>query len=99
MSARRGSAMKSDRKAGTASVEAGPGKGRAALLLLVLLASTAAGISLMLTSYHLTEGKEPWALFRLACNSEEGGCADVLVSPWAVGPGGIPTALLGAVYF
>jgi protein-disulfide isomerase/uncharacterized membrane protein len=72
---------------------------RAALLLLVLLASTAAGISLMLTSYHLTEGKEPWALFRLACRSEEGGCADVLASPWAVAPGGIPTALLGAVYF
>jgi protein-disulfide isomerase/uncharacterized membrane protein len=73
--------------------------GRAALILLVLLASTAAGISLMLTSYHLTEGKEPWALFRLACRSEEGGCADVLASPWAVGPGGIPTALLGSVYF
>jgi protein-disulfide isomerase/uncharacterized membrane protein len=71
----------------------------AALVLLVLLASTAAGVSLMLTSYHLTEGKEPWALFRLACRSEEGGCADVLASPWAVAPGGIPTALLGAVYF
>lgn len=73
--------------------------GRAALLLVILLASTAAGISLMLTSYHLTGGKEPWALFRLACRSEEGGCADVLASPWAVGPGRIPTALLGAVYF
>jgi protein-disulfide isomerase/uncharacterized membrane protein len=72
---------------------------RAALLLLILLASAAAGISLMLTSYHLTEGKEPWALFRLACRSEEGGCADVLASPWAVAPGGIPTALLGSVYF
>ncbi|HEX3128900.1 MAG TPA: vitamin K epoxide reductase family protein [Thermoanaerobaculia bacterium] len=75
------------------------GRGRAALILLIVLASTAAGISLMLTSYHLTEGKEPWALFRLACRSEEGGCADVLASPWAVGPGGIPTALLGAVYY
>ncbi len=73
--------------------------GRNVLLLLILLAATAAGISLMLTSYHLTEGKEPWALFKLACNSEKGGCADVLASPWAVGPGGIPTALLGAVYF
>jgi protein-disulfide isomerase/uncharacterized membrane protein len=73
--------------------------GRTALVLLILLASAAAGISLMLTSYHLTEGKEPWALFRLACSSEEGGCADVLASPWATGPGGLPTALLGAVYF
>lgn len=74
-------------------------EGRAALLLLILLAAAAAGISLMLTSYHLTEGREPWALFKLACNAEKGGCADVLASPWAVGPGGIPTALLGAVYF
>lgn len=73
--------------------------GRAVLILLILLASTAAGISLMLTSYHLSEGKAPWALFKLACNSEKGGCADVLASPWAVGPGGIPTALLGAAYF
>lgn len=73
--------------------------GRVALFLLIVLAAAAAGISLMLTSYHLTEGREPWALFKLACNSEEGGCADVLASPWAVGPGGIPTALLGAVYF
>jgi protein-disulfide isomerase/uncharacterized membrane protein len=86
--------MRTDRKD-----ERGGGKGRAALLLLILLASTAVGISLMLTSYHLTEGKEPWALFRLACRSEEGGCADVLASSWAMAPGGIPTALLGAVYF
>lgn len=69
------------------------------LLIAVLLALAATGISLMLTSYHLTEGKEPWALFRLACSSEKGGCAEVLTSRWATGPGGIPTALLGAVYF
>jgi protein-disulfide isomerase/uncharacterized membrane protein len=67
------------------------------LPLLVLLAFAAAGISLMLTSYHLT--REPSALFSLACDAEEGGCADVLASPWAVGPGGIPTATYGAVYF
>ncbi|HWM95176.1 MAG TPA: thioredoxin domain-containing protein [Thermoanaerobaculia bacterium] len=67
--------------------------------VLVALAFTAAGISLMLTSYHLTEGKEPGAVFRLACDAEEGGCASVLASPWAVGPGGIPTATYGAVYF
>lgn len=69
------------------------------LPLLVALALAATGISLMLTSYHLTQGQEPWALFRLACGAEEGGCADVLASPWAVGPGGIPTATWGAVYF
>ncbi|MES1242147.1 MAG: vitamin K epoxide reductase family protein [Acidobacteriota bacterium] len=73
--------------------------GRTTLILLILLASAAAGISLMLTSYHLSEGREPWALFKLACDSEKGGCADVLASPWATGPGGIPTALFGAVYF
>jgi protein-disulfide isomerase/uncharacterized membrane protein len=69
------------------------------LPLLVALALAAAGISLMLTSYHLTQGKAPGAVFRLACDAEEGGCADVLASPWAVGPGGIPTATYGAVYF
>lgn len=69
------------------------------LPLLVALALAATGISLMLTSYHLSQGNPPWALFRLACNAEEGGCADVLASPWAIGPGGIPTATYGAVYF
>jgi protein-disulfide isomerase/uncharacterized membrane protein len=67
------------------------------LPLLVALALAAAAISLMLTSYHLTQ--EPGAVFRLACDAEEGGCADVLASPWAMGPGGIPTATYGAVYF
>lgn len=69
------------------------------LPLLVALAVAASGISLMLTSYHMTQGKEPWALFRLACGAEEGGCAGVLASPWAIGPGGIPTATYGAAYF
>jgi protein-disulfide isomerase/uncharacterized membrane protein len=69
------------------------------LPLLVALAFAATGISLMLTSYHLTQGKEPGAVFRLVCDAEEGGCADVLASPWAIGPGGIPTATYGAVYF
>lgn len=69
------------------------------LPLLVALALAAAGISLMLTSYHLTQGQEPGAVFRLACDAEEGGCADVLASPWATGPGGIPTATYGAAYF
>lgn len=69
------------------------------LSLLVVLALAATGISLMLTSYHLTQGSPPSALFRLACGAEEGGCADVLASPWAIGPGGIPTATYGAVYF
>ncbi len=67
------------------------------LPLLVALALAATAISLMLTSYHLTQ--EPGAVFRLACNAEEGGCADVLASPWALGPGGVPTATYGAVYF
>lgn len=69
------------------------------LPLLVALALAATGISLMLTSYHLSQGQEPGAVFRLACDAEEGGCADVLASPWAVGPGGIPIATYGAVYF
>lgn len=67
------------------------------LPLLVALALAATGISLMLTRYHLT--REPGAVFSLVCDAEEGGCADVLASPWALGPGGIPTATYGAVYF
>lgn len=74
-------------------------RGRWTLPLLVLLAFAATGISLMLTSYHLSGGKEPWALFSLACDAQKGGCASVLASPWASGPAGIPTALLGAAYF
>lgn len=67
--------------------------------LLVVLAFAATGISLMLASYHQSAGKDPWALFSLACDAEEGGCADVLASRWAVGPAGIPVATFGAVYF
>lgn len=67
--------------------------------LLVVLAFAATGISLMLASYHQSAGKDPWALFSLACDAEKGGCADVLASRWAVGPAGIPVATFGAVYF
>ena len=67
--------------------------------VLVVLAFAATGISLMLASYHQSAGKDPWALFSLACNAEEGGCADVLASRWAVGPAGIPVATFGAIYF
>lgn len=69
------------------------------LPLLVSLAFAAAGISLMLTSYHFSQGKEPWALFSLACKTEEGGCAEVLASSWATLPGNIPLAALGVLYF
>ncbi len=80
-------------------LEETPGRNRWTLPLLILLCFVAAGISLMLTSYHLSGGKEPWALFKLACDAQKGGCASVLASPWAAGPAGIPTALLGAAYF
>lgn len=64
----------------------------------VAVALAGAGVSAMLTSYHLSAGKSPWALFRLACGAG-GGCAEVLASPWATLPGGIPLAGLGLVYF
>ena len=67
--------------------------------VLVVLAFAATGVSLMLASYHQSGGKDPWALFSLACDAEEGGCADVLASRWAVGPAGIPVATFGAIYF
>ena len=66
-------------------------------LALVLLALVGTGISLMLTQYHLS-GKAS-SLFSLACDAEKGGCTDVLASPQAVGPGGIPVATFGAIYF
>jgi protein-disulfide isomerase/uncharacterized membrane protein len=65
---------------------------------LLAVALAALGISAMLTSYHLSQGKSPWSLFRLACGAG-GGCEEVLASPWAVLPGGIPLAGLGLVYF
>jgi protein-disulfide isomerase/uncharacterized membrane protein len=65
---------------------------------LIAVAVAGLGISAMLTSFHLSQGKSPWALFRLACGAG-GGCEEVLASPWAVLPGGIPLAGLGAVYF
>lgn len=71
--------------------------GRWLQLALIVLAIAGAGISLMLTRYHLSG--EAGGLFALVCDLEEGGCADVLASPFAVGPGGIPVATLGALYF
>jgi protein-disulfide isomerase/uncharacterized membrane protein len=65
-------------------------------LLAVALAGL--GVSAMLTSYHLSQGKSPWALFRLACGTG-GGCEEVLASRWSVLPGGIPLAGLGLAYF
>ncbi|MES1210826.1 MAG: hypothetical protein ABUL63_00700, partial [Acidobacteriota bacterium] len=50
-------------------------------VLVVTLAGL--GISAMLTSYHLSQGKSPWSIFRLACGTG-GGCEEVLASPWAV---------------
>ncbi len=70
-----------------------------ALPLLILLSFAGAGIGLMLTSYHLSEGKAPWKLFQTVCGTDGGGCAEVLSSRWAVLPGGIPLAALGFVYF
>jgi uncharacterized membrane protein/protein-disulfide isomerase len=69
------------------------------LPLLILLAFAGAAIGLMLTSYHLSQGKDPWKLFQVACGADGGGCAEVLSSPWAVLPGGIPLAALGFLYF
>lgn len=76
-----------------------PAPGRWIVPVLVVLALAATGISLMLASYHQSGGKNPWALFSLACDAQTGGCADVLASRWAVGPAGIPVAMFGAIYF
>ncbi|HBL30677.1 MAG TPA: hypothetical protein DD490_27900 [Acidobacteria bacterium] len=70
-----------------------------ALPLLILLATAGAWIGSMLTSYHLSAGKAPWKVFQAVCGTDGGGCSEVLASPWAVLPGGIPLALAGALYF
>lgn len=69
------------------------------LPLLILLSLAGSVIGLMLTSYHLSQGRNPWKLFQVACGADGGGCADVLASGWAVLPGGIPLAALGFLYF
>lgn len=69
------------------------------LPLLVLLAFTGAGIGLMLTSYHVSQGADPWKVLQMTCGPEGGHCAEVLESDWAVLPGGAPLAALGVVYF
>lgn len=70
-----------------------------ALPLLILLSFAGAGIGLMLTSYHLSQGKAPWKLFEAVCGKDGGGCAGVLSSEWAVLPGGFPLAAVGLAYF
>src|SRR5687767_5671077 len=70
-----------------------------ALPLLILLSFAGAVIGLMLTSYHLSQGRDPWKLFQVACGADGGGCAEVLTSGWAILPGGIPLAALGFIYF
>lgn len=69
------------------------------LPLLILLSLAGAGIGWMLTRYHLSQGRDPSKLFQMACGQDGSGCAEVLASPWAVLPGGIPLAALGLAYF
>jgi protein-disulfide isomerase/uncharacterized membrane protein len=75
------------------------GKKRWAFPLLVGLAALATLISLMLTSYHLSGGKSPGRLFSSVCGVAGGGCSEVLASPWATLPGGVPLAALGVAYY
>jgi protein-disulfide isomerase/uncharacterized membrane protein len=70
-----------------------------AVFLLILLAVAGAGISLMLTSYHLSQGRDAAGIFETVCGTDGGGCREVLSSSWAVLPQGIPLSALGLVYF
>ncbi|HET9209874.1 MAG TPA: vitamin K epoxide reductase family protein, partial [Thermoanaerobaculia bacterium] len=70
-----------------------------AVFLLILLAVAGAGISLMLTSYHLSQGRDAAGIFQKVCGADGGGCREVLSSGWAVLPQGIPLSALGLVYF
>lgn len=70
-----------------------------AVFLLILLAVAGAGISLMLTSYHLSQGRDAAGIFQKVCGTDGGGCREVLSSGWAVLPQGIPLSALGLVYF
>jgi protein-disulfide isomerase/uncharacterized membrane protein len=69
------------------------------LPLLILLSLAGAGIGWMLTRYHLSEGRDPSKIFQMACGQDGSGCAEVLSSPWALLPGGVPLAALGLAYF
>lgn len=70
-----------------------------AVILLILLAVAGAGISLMLTSYHVSQGRDAAGIFQTVCGTDGGGCREVLSSSWAVLPDGIPLSALGLVYF
>lgn len=69
------------------------------VIALVVLALIGAWISLNLTRYSLPGGQGGSAAFRTVCDMTGGGCDQVLKSSWAMLPRGIPTALVGLVYF
>jgi protein-disulfide isomerase/uncharacterized membrane protein len=82
------------------SIRPRPASGRdKRVIALVVLALIGAWISLNLTRYSMPGGQGGSAVFRTVCEMTGGGCDQVLKSPWSMLPRGIPTALVGLVYF
>jgi protein-disulfide isomerase/uncharacterized membrane protein len=82
------------------SIRSGAASGRdKRVIALVVLALVGAWISLNLTRYSLPGGQGGSAAFRTVCDMTGGGCDQVLKSSWAMLPRGIPTALVGLIYF
>lgn len=82
------------------SIRPRPASGRdKRVIALVVLALIGAWISLNLTRYSLPGGQGGSAAFRTICEITGGGCDQVLKSSWAMLPRGIPTALVGLIYF
>lgn len=69
------------------------------VISMAILALLGAWISLNLTRYSLPGGQGGSAAFRMVCDMTGGGCDQVLRSSWAMLPRGIPTALVGLIYF
>ena len=91
----------SGREGGAVEARAGGGL-RAALplVLIILFAFGAAGISWMLAAYHISHGQEAVGIYDLMCGYRGAGCEAVLQSRYGYLPGTtVPVAVLGVAYF
>ncbi|UCG33130.1 MAG: thioredoxin domain-containing protein [Phycisphaerales bacterium] len=70
------------------------------LLLIILFAFGAAGISWMLAAYHISHGRQAVGMYDLMCGYRGSGCQAVLQSRYGYLRGTtIPVAVLGVAYF
>ena len=75
-------------------------KRAAPLILMVILAFAAAGVSYMLTAYHRSGGRQAVGVYDLMCGYQGAGCEQVIQSRYGyLGNTNIPISAMGLVYF